>query len=1094
MIERVVTYSISMHQEKSLLYKTSGDFSLTFGYYIPISEHAMRICNDMEFVSRQGYNIQSLSSLFIKRQTNRANISDAISIYKTDYGTNVNDIAFAETTLDNGILVEDIWYAKDDSSNKMNINVIEGIHKESSKIEVSNDYWVNRNNSTGAFVVHSIDTFDKYHHISQSTYDILVGSDRNKNNIYVGDDTCLLTVTSKSPFVNETILMVDTNDKGVVTSDSTAIGVKDKIANILVSDETISTSNNYAYLEQEALFLGDINKGVIVYDSIPVGRTTGQLNGSNDCYFTKTQSKPVFSVNSLNLVDKYPSGLFDKKDFEYMGHNKAPLNYIDSLLGLSGYGVPLFNTDDIIELDHFRKPIYGSNDALHIGRKGGGLFENPSDVSLEKNNNSTTSEESFYAKKTTPGVWHGDIFYINEEVAHVNIDYSGRSIFKNDIGAAEQIGAMNVEKDKYNPILLVDSYSFHSKYFKQASISDLLISLDKHSHAFIYNNDSFFVNKETLHPVFIKDDVSGIIGAGKPTFSHTSFTFFSKYYKGFDIKNSCIFLKKDVSGILVAFSELTTLYKWNKRISEEQEMIAINKGTDGLYINNVAVCMHKTSSGIKSDKVYSAKKEPKDFTVFDVIGNISKTSRPIDDIRQFMFIGKSPLGIDGLKSFQFIDRASNRRIFCSEIIHIGKKSIGFSTNNKDVTLGENAPVYIPDGYNARRGETTRANIPTDSNDFLKISDYRHVYVSDNNQTSVVDENVEDKYITTNYKSLSGIDELILPHSDFDYTVYEESLILNETINPKYIKRIENGNVCIKYPIENPIKPFADIATLYMDVAVNTFEYIIKKAYSIWRENIFTYSGMKPDAAVRDLVKQVYANLELHFVDDKELYQAYRVARLFRWYSEMSVLNNSEYMLKLNCREVKPDYVNIDTIDIERVALLENLHLTNNLLIESKSIGKEASINMSCEKYHPIYLRTKMYVYDGYVECISNGKSTEYRDAYTELDLEVPIGESTLEVKFHPLNENGRVQFSQFEISNYHIESYEIAYKGKVGESNKTIEYLISTLIIAEDAMDNIQANIGNITPIANALESMRRYFELHHEDKTKGKRLINKFS
>lgn len=1094
MIERVVKYSISMHQEKLLLYKTSGDFSLTFGYYIPISEHAMRICNDMEFVSGQGYGIQSLSSLFINRKTHDASIPDAIPIYKRDCRIDTDDITFAEEIVDNNLFFEETSHVKEDSSNKLNINVVEGIHKEADKLEVSHDYWINTESNAGAFVVDSIGTVNKYYDICQTTYDILLGTDRHKNNIYIGDDSFLLTVVSKPPFVSETIMMVDTNDKGVTISDSTAIDIEDKVGNMPDLDDLVSPTNKYAYLEQEPLFVDDINKGLFIHDIIPIGRTTGQINSSSESYFTKSQSKPVLSMNKLVLADKYPRGLFDKQDFEYIGHNKATLTYIDSILELSGYNKPTFSTNDIVELDHFSKPVYGANDTLYIGQKGVSLFGDQSDVSLEKNNNSATSEESFYAKKTTSGVWHGDIFYINEEVAHIHIDYSDRSIFKGELGVTEQVGATSAKKNRYNPILLVDTYSFHSKYFKEVSIDNLLIQLDKHSHAFSYNSDAFFIKKEILHPAFIKDDVSYIRGGGKPTFSHISFTFLSKYYKGFGIEDSGIFLKKDASGSLFIFNDTTYLDKWSKSMSDDQKLISINKETGSLYGGDLTTHVKKTSAGVNSDKVYSARKEPKGFTIFNVLGNISKTSRPIDDIRLFMFIDKSPFGIDNIKSFEFIDRTLNRRIFCTEINNIAKKSIGFSVSNKDVTVGENAPVYIPDGRTARRAETTRVNIPTDSNEFLKFSDYRHVYVDNNDQTSVVDDNVVDKYITTNYKSLSGIDELILPHSDFDYTVYEESLILNETINPKYIKRIENGCIYIRYPIENPIKPFADIATLYMDVAVNTFEYIIKKAYSIWRENIFTYSGMKPDAAVRDLVKQVYTNLELHFVDDKELYQAYRVARLFRWYSEMSILNNSEYMLKLNCREVKPDYVKIDTTDIERIASFENLHLTSNLLIESRTIGTEASVSMSCEKYHPIYLRAKMYVYDGYVECIINGKSTEYRDDYTELELEVPIGESTLEVKFHPSNGNGKIQFSQFEISNYYIESYEIAYKGKIGESNKTIEYLISTLVIAEDAMDNMQANIGSITPIANALDSMRQYFELHHEDKSKGKRLINKFS
>ena len=399
------------------------------------------------------------------------------------------------------------------------------------------------------------------------------------------------------------------------------------------------------------------------------------------------------------------------------------------------------------------------------------------------------------------------------------------------------------------------------------------------------------------------------------------------------------------------------------------------------------------------------------------------------------------------------------------------------------------PIAIQQGQSISR-YNKKSIIEPMASDFVFKSKVKKVNVD--TFEFVTDESTIDKYIIDKYTESSGIDELILSHNDFDYSIYEDNLIKDGSVNEDYIKRIEpTGEIYIKYPISNPVKLAADIAILYKDVPVNTLRYIIRKAYSVFKTNIFMYSGMKPDEAVSHIVKEMYCNLELQF-SDNELYEAYRCCRLFRWYGEMSILNNSEYLLKLKYSSIIPNYIDNSTIELEKAVLLKNLYLSDNLLLESEIKNAPSSITLISNKHHVCSIKGKFYMYGCSLKITDNDEILQYDGEYVDLEFKIQQGERTIVLEVIPDSENYRVQISQFELCNFVINEYELIYQGKTGESNKTINHLIDTLVIVEDSYENMNANISKVTPITTLLEQMRYYFEIHHNNKDKGKRLINK--
>lgn len=1081
MIERVIKYSVSMYQDKSLLYTTSSDLSLIFGYYLPISMHAMRVYNDMEFISKYQYNFDTSSSYFLKRPSKDMTKIRNLLIDIADAKAYMRDDFQVHVPYDCKLFISEVLTVRSQDNCGVYFTEHGKAHKTKNRLEPLKSHTVYRGNGeSGIHIPSAIDNLSTYERIYPFCCGYFLKSDRNRPSIFIQHEKWHLSINDKVSFYDYKQVNIGIFDKYAYYDSYYYLDNKDKQAAIDNQHDFVSKHKNEMFVVGNIFQIGNTNVNIYSVDNANASRIVGQLNDHNDIVFLGSQSKDAMYYDTHCFLDSDSQRIYSDSQLTSISMNSGGVNYTDAPYSLIKNDLGLLSSSSNEQASQESKSAFSfMTDTTIYG----------SDTSIYG------KTEETYVANGSDDISPYDVFLF-AEIASKPIYNGTKSLFisKQTKNTYQNMGLLGLYKDTKYKVNISTSYKRLSKTESLLAYNEHMYYLGEDDYSLLDGDEFYFVGKGSK-PIFTLYDFyhfgKSETGIGDVKFSGH----ISKYYKAVDHYSTSDFLWRDkyyralydsdvnyASKLYVGLfgaDVLNTACKSGYNTTTDDSTVYIKKGSRETNTLGEPSLIDKIPKSIRNDKE----------DIFDIY----KVAKPFDVSMFITSVHKVPYPIMESKFLNFIERSKMKKMFLTDLFSIDDGRFNTAIDDTVIFINETGGMFANDTVSTARTGIKNVFMPKEDKEFLKISDFRHIDLNKVGQTSITSDSVPDKYITTNYKELSGIDELILPHSDFDYTVYEASLVVDGTINPHYVKKIEDGNTYIRYPIENPIKPFADIATLYMDVPVNTVEYIAKKAYSIWRERIFTYSGMKPDSAIRDLVKRVYENLELHFVDETSLYQAYRIARLFRWYAEMSILNNSEYMLKLNCKSAKPDYVSIDTSDLEKNLQLDNLYLSSELLIESISIGEKASIKVSCEKYHTLCITAKMYIYDGYVEAIVNGKNTIYKEEYTELNIEIPTGKSNVEIVFYPFNSSSKLQFAQFEITNFHIESYSIIYNGKIGESNKTIEYLINTLVIAEDAMTNMQANLAMATPIANALDNMRHYFEIHHEDKSKGKRLINKF-
>lgn len=334
-----------------------------------------------------------------------------------------------------------------------------------------------------------------------------------------------------------------------------------------------------------------------------------------------------------------------------------------------------------------------------------------------------------------------------------------------------------------------------------------------------------------------------------------------------------------------------------------------------------------------------------------------------------------------------------------------------------------------------------------------------------------------------------VDELLLPASDFNYSKFAEELVVDGSVNPQYIKRIDDdGRIFVTLPIKHPIRHFADLAIHYVDLNVGLLIYIIEKAYNIWQNNIFTYSAMASDQALNDILKKLHQNLFIQYPSEEDQYQLHRAIRLFRWYSEMSILNNSEYMLKLEYDDIGIDYANKDTTPMDVCTHFTNLRVDDTFVLTPIDILQPCEIVISMHRQHDVTLHGKLIITGGTCVINVNGKVDTYEEQVLDLEQVLEHGPNNVSITFTP-SADAYFGVTGMKIDKYTIKSYSVSYVGKIGESNPTINQLITMLLVCGDSIDDIQRTVAHATPTANALDQLRVYFDLHHEEKLKGKRL-----
>ena len=363
----------------------------------------------------------------------------------------------------------------------------------------------------------------------------------------------------------------------------------------------------------------------------------------------------------------------------------------------------------------------------------------------------------------------------------------------------------------------------------------------------------------------------------------------------------------------------------------------------------------------------------------------------------------------------------------------------------------------------------------------------------------------------------GIDELLLPENDTRYEDFEDIIFNKKTLKPRRPVKIINETTFIaKYPNKHPIPEYKDIAIDYDKSAVKFEQYygieteimrtVFLKYYRIWQSKIFEFGSMNMVQAVKKMLDYLYSWIMTYF-NAEDVEQALRVFKLIRWYGESAIIQNSQYIISYE----------FDTLESKLTtgtcAIPNNLDpISNDSMIVDASLGviknNPIYIGPNSSAHIEFYIDNRkntsitfslsntvgsvnIYINDILVDTISSSAlNITYPIPYTGdinvVKIEKPIG--------HNLNQFFYI--GNIKVPNLSFKDLSIEFDPTLKMGNKPLDEIAKKMIQYADMYDDMKEayyrikrnNLG----IQETYKKMLEYWELHHQNKTKGKRLTIK--
>lgn len=1120
-MQKVITYSFSKSINKSLSYTSGidGDLSFDITYYFKHSVLNASYYTWSLFVSKIASTSINNHTL-VSKSENMAH--DMYKTYENIYRYSFNDLIFDDLSI--GIKTTD---SKDGSLSDyiLGISTLKNIDKNSSFIFSK--------------INHTDDTCIYDHHMYAGFRNKQVGSTSNmrvwsssSENISLQDESDNVKKDEYGAIISKMIVLW--NRDNVPSNVNECIYVDyDKLKVDMIDNIHVSTTSKELFVDTS--LAGDIisDEIHIFSDCAPIDNKDTELTYQNELYAVGTLENNLNYVSNNVLLANESDELALYELTENIGQNTSSVNEDQYTSFYSKYSHSSNMNDSLFVSSPTNLLNYDASFAMvDFPTKGTLVF---SQKYAEKLKTGVLVDESggnlnnSYAR----GIYDTPIIHTKQDNIGVDIDYSYSSLCKRPLNThADDINytidkryiASNIQEsittlgNISRPISEKDSNVFfrplkyklyiHDSFYNYVekcpygirSAEELSIGrLENHG---IFSSDKVDLSKNGL-PIYVDSNVNVYKNILRHTSVYDIATSFSKYTKPIFFKETYSYNSKcDVPIFISNLKYSYWISKYNHPVFESDNKTGIDKSYKPIFTQ---------WNGYWFEAV------PKPIFSYNGINDISSTSRKIVLSSNDECITKKYSNID-LNDFciNFIPKYRITKL-TYDTSYISRVSypiddIDYMTVNNTYRNGgiEDTLLNFKKEGNMSRNEHELVSKYDVRNSNIQpictaeVDDSSGIFTSDTVEIDTPTyltaiEESGDNFAYTEKISYALIkddrtDEMQLPSSDFNYSTFAKSLLSDDgQVILKYIKKYDEqtGNPIVSLPIENPIKYFSDMAIHYVDLNVGMLTYIIEKAYNIWQHNIFTYSAMPSNAALNDILIKLNDGLFIQYPSESDQYQLKRAIRLFRWYAEMSILNNSDYMLKLNYKDLSVDYINKEFSLFEEVATVVNMHIDDSYVLTPIAQNEPSEIYISFERSHETRLVFDVAVSGGSCEILINGAVNSYTNEFVKVDERLKIGRNDVIVRFVP-GSNPMFNIMKLSIKQYAITSYVVSYIGKIGETNPTVNHLISMLSVCNDSIEDIQRTVANATPTAQTLNQLRVYFELHHADKIKGKRLTIK--
>ena len=609
---------------------------------------------------------------------------------------------------------------------------------------------------------------------------------------------------------------------------------------------------------------------------------------------------------------------------------------------------------------------------------------------------------------------------------------------------------------------------------------------------------------------------------------------FKKAFKVFKTDNVFVY-KVSKNTYINNFIKEIFLYKVPYSVSLNKNLF-LNRLEYDVLNDNCITILFKSALGIHQDKSISVYKKQKDIAVYNNYF-IQKSSYMLNTFfseewlskskHVFLFqsqqmLDKKNVSIDILNNLS-VNKESynayfeNTNIFGQPIKEISDNNSGLSAElikkiniaNKEINIRKIQNLSIYDNLFINKQQYLFEIIP-ELKEIDKVAKDINLDLNSTTEwawTYEEDEGFDDPFT---------IDELLLPEHDSRYEDFENIIFdrdIGEPRNP--VEVIDKYHFIAKLPNHYPIKDendnnaYENVAIEYLDVRTNIMRKVFIGFYQLWQNHIFEFSRMTITQSAKTILDYLYTWILMKFPEE-DIPEALRTFRLVRWYIERSIIECSEYLI-----EYEPDDLTSGTFSTTKLDIPNDMQPedpdtppNNTMYIDTRlhvlrnnpaKLGSDTYITFYIDNYKDTSISFSLHT-TSLTSIILNGEEIDNITLLTKSKLVYNIPYTG------HVNEFQIKKLGKYNTGNLFIGNIVIPGMGKNGNLNidfnpkiqgnrmlnNVSEKIFSYINLYEDNNDIIQDLLKGNIHLDEAYNKMLKYWDLHHQDKYKGKRLTIK--
>lgn len=552
---------------------------------------------------------------------------------------------------------------------------------------------------------------------------------------------------------------------------------------------------------------------------------------------------------------------------------------------------------------------------------------------------------------------------------------------------------------------------------------------------------------------------------------------------------------------------LSMLGLWTNKISKDfgsnDEMTFATKSNKSMDANDIELKVTKNSKGLREEEnpriIGKVVKQLKDVGVDSTFFAGSREPKDLGETMENINIGPSIINIDSnefkMEAFsnsihQIMDANQSLLKYLSSITDVKTIEDTFSNLSNRINMEsdkEGIEWFVPiKQFGTNQTQEIGASIikALSTMPFLEelVNDPigRDVVMFEMPEKCTVD----DEFI--HFKT-QGLDELLLPSEDFDYSVFKDSIFDYATglpIDP--VKKINDTTFIAKYPVDHAIGFGGEIGRKYVNVNVYNLKFLLEIFYVTWQRRIFEFGVMDLRSGIQKMMKYMAMYIEYRIPPNIQE-ESWRCYELIRWYAEATIMYNSTYQITFKYKSWESALY---------TGIISCPHTLTDVIINSgyvlENTANHAEIELQQEVKKEGFIQFDARILDGRMDVYINTiKVTSFT---TGQRVTLPIIKGTLDVKIVFDGEYMRV--GNIVIDNCEFDDIVTEYHMEVGKANLGLDLITKRICsffeVTNENFDTMKEGIQGSLSLRDLSNRLVGYFDDHHKNKTKGKRLTIK--